>query len=62
MRETSEKAGWTGDERRTGDAPAPLFGELLVEAAWRPSDKPVGAFDGWLRANGFAPDRRAGAR
>jgi hypothetical protein len=49
---------WHGTERRTGTAPAPLFGELLVECAWRPTDRPLGVSDGWLRAKGYAPDRR----
>jgi hypothetical protein len=49
---------WQGNDRRTGAPPAPKFGELLVESAWRPTDKPVSASDGWLRANGYAPDRR----
>lgn len=49
---------WQGPERRTAGAPAPTFGELLVECAWRPTDRPVGVSDGWLRANGYAQDRR----
>lgn len=50
---------WQGPDRRTTTPPAPLFGELLVECAWRPTDRPLGASEGWLRANGWAPDRRA---
>jgi len=56
---TPTSTTWQGPERRTGASPAPQFGELLVESAWRPTDKPVSASDGWLRANGYAPDRRA---
>jgi hypothetical protein len=50
---------WQGPERRSGRAPAPMFGELLVECGWRPTDRPAGVSEGWLRANGYAPDRRA---
>lgn len=60
MNETtaSKITNWQGPERRTGNTTAPLFGELLVECAWRPTDRPVGVSDGWLRAHGYAPDRR----
>ena len=46
-------------DRRRGAPPAPRFGELLIESSWRPSDKPSHQSEGWLRAHGFAPDRRA---
>ncbi len=46
------------EDRRRGAPKAPLFGELLIESSWRPTDPPMGASEGWLRANGFAPDRR----
>lgn len=42
-------------ERRTLRSPPK---ELTLESAWRPTDKPLVASEGWLRANGLAPDRR----
>ena len=45
-------------ERRQGPPPAPQYGELLIESGWRPSDKPAVESEGWLRAHGYAPDRR----
>ncbi|MBX7100296.1 MAG: hypothetical protein K1X89_21445 [Myxococcaceae bacterium] len=56
MNETSP-AAFTS-ERRTGTPPAPVFGELLIESSWRPTDKPSVEAEGWLRAHGYAPDRR----
>jgi hypothetical protein len=53
------KSPWEGPERRSGAPPSPAFGELVVQGSWRPTDRPVAASDGWLRANGYAPDRRA---
>ena len=46
-------------ERRRGAPPAPKYGELLVESGWRPTDRPQGESEGWLRAHGYAEDRRA---
>ena len=46
-------------ERRKGRPSAPLYGELLVESGWRPTDQKVVASEGWLRAFGLAADRRA---
>ena len=46
-------------ERRSGPPVAPMFGELLVESSWRPTDKPSVESEGWLRANGYAQDRRS---
>ena len=37
------------------DAPV---GELVVESAWRPSDKPRVESEGWLRSHGYLPERR----
>ena len=45
-------------ERRQGAPPAPKYGELLIESGWRPTDKPAAESEGWLRAHGYAPDRR----
>lgn len=45
-------------DRRKGKAPAPLYGELLIESGWRPTDRPNVQTESWLRANGYAPDRR----
>jgi hypothetical protein len=47
-------------ERRERRAPAaPTWGELVVESSWRPSDRPKVQAEGWLIANGYAPERRA---
>ena len=43
-------------ERRRNAAPS-VWGELVVETAWRPQDKPK-VEESWLRANGYLPDRR----
>ena len=45
-------------ERRRGTPPPPKYGELLIESGWRPTDKPGIESEGWLRAHGYAPDRR----
>jgi hypothetical protein len=37
-----------------------IWGELVVEMSWRPSDKPKVESEGWLRAHGYLPERRAG--
>lgn len=44
-------------ERRTSGT-ANSFGELAIESSWRPTDRAPVAAEGWLRANGYAPDRR----
>ncbi len=44
-------------DRRKGRA-AGQWGELVVELQWRPQDKPRFQTEGWLRANGYLPDRR----
>ena len=49
---------WPGEDRRKGKPAAPLFGELLIESQWRPGDRPPVQCEGWLRAHGYAPDRR----
>jgi hypothetical protein len=49
---------WDGIDRRGETPKAPLFGELLVESSWRPSDVVPAASEGWLRAFGYAKDRR----
>ncbi len=57
MTETTEqKPTMERRERRTPRAPA--WGELVVESAWRPSDRPLVQSEGWLIAHGYAPERR----
>ncbi len=52
-------------ERRSKSALAAAeraFNEFVsTESSWRPSDRGIVAHEGWLRANGYAPDRRASA-
>ncbi len=44
---------------RRGDAQRfHALGELAIESSWRPTDRAPVASEGWLRANGYAPDRR----
>lgn len=43
-------------ERRQGAAKS-VWGELVIESAWRPSDKPKVETD-WLRSHGYLPERR----
>ncbi|MCA3015372.1 MAG: hypothetical protein INH41_23535 [Myxococcaceae bacterium] len=57
---TTSTRTWDGVDRRAETPKVPLFGELLVESAWRPSDVVAAANEGWLRAFGYAKDRRAG--
>lgn len=45
-------------DRRQGEPPAPLFGELLLEAEWQPEGPLEMPADGWLRAKGLVPERR----
>lgn len=44
-------------ERRRS-ASSSIWGELVVEPSWRPTDKPK-VEETWLRANGYLPDRRS---
>lgn len=44
-------------ERRKGP-PKSQLGELVIESSWRPTDRPNVESDAWLRAHGYAPDRR----
>jgi hypothetical protein len=53
---TEQKPTMERRERRTPKAPA--WGELVVESSWRPTDRPVVQAEGWLIANGYAPERR----
>ncbi|MDP1922099.1 MAG: hypothetical protein Q8L14_38015 [Myxococcales bacterium] len=56
---TDSKRSWDGIDRRSGVVPQPpLFGELLVESSWRPADVVPAASEGWLRAYGYAKNRR----
>jgi hypothetical protein len=48
-------------DRRTRSNPRSPFGELLVESAWRPSDRPRVQDQGWRIAHGYAPERRRAA-
>jgi hypothetical protein len=50
------------DDRRQGAPETPLFGELLVEAAWEPEGPAAAVHEGWLRERGLAPDRRGSER
>jgi len=45
-------------ERRTDSQRLLAQGDLAIESSWRPSDTPPVAHEGWLRANGYVPDRR----
>lgn len=46
-------------ERREDRKPTPgMWGELLVESSWRPTDRPAAAALGWLITHGYAEDRR----
>lgn len=58
MNHDDVKHFWDGIDRRQGRPQAPLFGELLVESNWRPSDPVPQATEGWLRSHGYAKDRR----
>jgi hypothetical protein len=46
-------------ERRQANSKS-IWGELVVEMSWRPSDKPKVESEGWLHAHGYRPDRRQG--
>ena len=58
MSDTTPPSPQQSMERRRGTPPPPKHGELLIESGWRPSDKPSAESEGWLRAHGYAPDRR----
>ncbi|HEY1088641.1 MAG TPA: hypothetical protein VGE37_13140 [Archangium sp.] len=58
MNETPKTTDTANMERRRGSATT-MWGELVVESAWRPQDKPRVESEGWLRANGYLVDRRA---
>lgn len=58
MNENLKSADTASMERRHGAATT-MWGELVVESAWRPTDKPRVESEGWLRANGYLVDRRA---
>lgn len=45
-------------ERRSDTQRLLAQGDLAIESSWRPSDVAPVAHEGWLRANGYAPDRR----
>ncbi len=49
-------------DRRQGAPSAPLFGELLVEAGWEPETIEAPEQEGWIRAAGLVPERRAAER
>jgi hypothetical protein len=44
-------------ERRSDKNKTSMWGELVVEPSWRPTDKPK-VEPGWLHANGYLPERR----
>jgi hypothetical protein len=46
------------ERRADGCAKQEAFGELTIESSWRPTDRAPVAAEGWLRANGYARDRR----
>ncbi|MDP1825288.1 MAG: hypothetical protein Q8L48_18675 [Archangium sp.] len=59
MNEQNKPIELTNTDRRRGKA-ATMWGELVVESAWRPSDKPRVESEGWLRSHGYLADRRQG--
>lgn len=58
MNESNAAQNLATQERRRGSS-ASVWGELVVEMAWRPTDKPRVESEGWLRAHGYLPERRA---
>lgn len=56
---TTTATRWDGIDRRAGAPVAPLFGELLIESSWRPTDIASAATEGWLRSTGYVKDRRS---
>lgn len=58
MNETLKPTDNATMERRRGTATT-MWGELVVESSWRPTDKPRVESEGWLRQNGYLADRRA---
>lgn len=57
MNERNQPIELTNTDRRKGKA-ASMWGELVVESAWRPTDKPRVESEGWLRSHGYLADRR----
>jgi hypothetical protein len=45
-------------DRRQDRLPTTMWGELVVESAWRPTDRPRVESPGWLIHHGYAPERR----
>lgn len=45
-------------DRRQSNEGASIWAEVVGQNAWRPQDKPRFQTDGWLRQNGYLPDRR----
>jgi|APLak6261678615_1056124.scaffolds.fasta_scaffold00312_9 hypothetical protein len=60
MNERNNTPDTSMERRQRQGAAASMWGELVVEMSWRPSDKPKVESDGWLRANGYLPERRQG--
>ena len=58
MNELNKPIQLDSTDRRKGQA-ATMWGELVVESAWRPSDKPRVESEGWLRSHGYLADRRS---
>lgn len=57
MNELTKPIQLENTDRRKGKA-ASMWGELLAESCWRPTDKPRVESEGWLRAHGYLADRR----
>ena len=57
MNELNKQNDPNSIDRRRGTATT-MWGELVVESAWRPSDKPRVESEGWLRSHGYLADRR----
>lgn len=57
MNELNQPIQLDTTDRRKGKA-ASMWGELVVESAWRPTDKPRVESEGWLRSHGYLADRR----
>lgn len=45
-------------DRRTGEAEAPIFGKLLIEAQWQPEAPLEPKLQNWARSSGLIDDRR----
>ncbi len=57
MNERNQPILLENTDRRRGST-ASMWGELVVESMWRPSDKPRVESEGWLRSHGYLPERR----